>query len=75
MAQKQGLIKIKNNGMRELVEFAMQLGYAVERSKSGHIKFTQPGISPTFTSSTPSDCRAWLNCKARLKRQVVQMVA
>ena len=75
MSQKQGLIKIKNSAMRELVEFARSLGYSVERSKSGHIKFMQAGISPIFTSSTPSDCRSWMNCKARLKRQVSHVAA
>lgn len=66
-------LKIKNGEMRDLVEFAQNLGYSVEKSKGGHIKFVQPGVDPTFTSATPSDHRSWKNCRARLRRAVVNV--
>lgn len=66
---------IKNGDMRDLIEFAKNLGYSVDQTKGKHIKFSQPGTNPIFTSSTPSDCRSWLNCRARLKRHIAQVAA
>lgn len=61
--------------MRELVNFAEGIGYSVELTKGKHLKFTLPGVSPVFTSSTPSDYRSWANCRARLKRLVSGLMA
>lgn len=61
-------LSIKNGDMRDLVEFAKGLGYRIEQTNGKHIKFSLPGAKPIFTSSTPSDRRSWMNCRARLKR-------
>lgn len=59
---------VKNKDTRELIEFAKSLGFLAVPARSGHIKFTRPGCQPIFTSSTPSDHRAWLNAKSNMKR-------
>ena len=64
-------IHIRNSDMRDLVAYAESLGWAVEKSKGNHIKFSMDGSKPIFTSSTPSDPRAWKNCRSRLKRLAV----
>ena len=66
---------IKNGDMRDLIEYAKNLGYSVDQTKGKHIKFSHAGVSPIFTSSTPSDCRSWQNCRSRLKRYIAQVAA
>lgn len=59
---------VKSKEMRELVGFAEKLGFSVQMTNSGHVKFNMAGRLPVFTSSTPSDGRAWLNAKSQLRR-------
>jgi len=51
-----------------LMTFAIANGWRVRRTQGGHIKFSKGGLTPIFTSSTPSDYRADRNAMARLRR-------
>ncbi|MDT3722965.1 hypothetical protein [Pseudomonas oryzihabitans] len=57
-----------HKNLQALVAFAIDEGWAVTRTRGGHVKFTKLGCSPIFTSSTPSDYRASLNARALLRR-------
>ena len=53
---------------KRLVAFARGRGWRVSRAKSGHIRFDKEGCQTVFFSSTPSDYRAALNAKSKLRR-------
>lgn len=56
---------------REICEFAVSLGYSINKTTRGHIKFTHPrGHQTIFTSGTPSDHKAHKNCKKQLERNL-----
>ena len=56
---------------REIREFASELGYQIEMTKSNHIKFRHPrGKKIVFTSGTPSDRRSYMNCRMELERNL-----
>jgi len=61
-------VRDTHKNLRALVAFAVDEGWVVTRTKSGHLRFTKTGCAPIFTSSTPSDCRAGLNARAQLRR-------
>lgn len=60
--------KLKKS-LQALAEFALAEGWSVRRTRGNHICFFKRGCAPIFTSSTPSDYRANMNAKARLRRQ------
>lgn len=57
-----------NKRLKALIDFALKEGWKVVRTSGGHLKFTKPGLPPIYTGSTPSDRRAGLNARARLRR-------
>lgn len=52
----------------ELWVYASSAGWSVKRTNGGHLRFSKPGRPFIFTSSTPSDRRAYLNALAMLRR-------
>ena len=54
--------------LQALIEFATGEGWHVKRTPGGHLKFTKAGCASIYTSSTPSDHRAALNARARIRR-------
>jgi hypothetical protein len=55
--------------MREVVDEALSLGYDVEQSNGGHLKFTHPDVpTPVFASQTPSDARGPKRALGDLRR-------
>lgn len=64
--------KVKHKGkgkeIRELEDFAKELGFTLSRTKHDQYAFRQPGCKPVFVSYTPSDYRAYKNARADLKR-------
>lgn len=55
-------------GVWELLIYAADHGWQISLTHGGHLRFTKPGRGPVFTSSTPSDRRAYLNALAMLRR-------
>ena len=55
-------------GVGELLIYAADHGWQISLTQGGHLRFTKPGHGPVFTSSTPSDRRAYLNALAMLRR-------
>lgn len=60
--------------LQELAVYAASLGWSVSRTSGGHIRFTKPGCSPIFTSSTPSDPRAVMNARVKIRRSPTELV-
>lgn len=59
----------KDKEVRRLIRFAIKLGWTVEVTGSGHLKWKPPDGSPFVVSSrTPSDPRALQNLRAYLRR-------
>lgn len=54
--------------MKPVIKKAEELGFSVSRTRSGHLKFTQPGCTPVFASTTPGDRHAAPNTVALLRR-------
>jgi hypothetical protein len=53
-----------------LIKIAIEAGWRVERTKSGHYKWLSPNsIDFFYSSSTPSDNRALENLKQDLRRR------
>lgn len=48
--------------------YACSAGWSIKRTNGGHLRFSKPGRPVIFTSSTPSDRRAYLNALAMLRR-------
>lgn len=57
-----------NKRLKPLIDFALTEGWEVVRTPGGHLKFTKPGLPPIYTGSRPSDRRAGLDVRARLRR-------
>lgn len=57
-----------NKSMRPVVKLAESLGYRVDKTNGGHLRFLKPGRRPLFTSSTPSDWRSQRNIMSELRR-------
>ena len=55
-------------GVWELLIYAADHGWQISLTRGGHLRLTKPGRGPVFTSSTPSDRRAYLNALATLRR-------
>src|SRR5690606_11515837 len=55
-------------GVWELLIYAADHGWQISLTHGGHLRFTKPGRGPVFTSSTPSDHRAYLNALTMLRR-------
>lgn len=51
-----------------LLVYAANNGWQARRTRGGHVRFQKPGRQPVFTSSTPSDWRAYRNALAMLVR-------
>lgn len=51
-----------------LFAYACTAGWSITRTRGGHLRFAKPGRAAIFTSSTPSDRRAYLNALAMLRR-------
>jgi hypothetical protein len=51
-----------------LLAYAWTAGWSITRTRGGHLRFAKPGRPSIFTSSTPSDRRAYLNALAMLRR-------
>lgn len=54
--------------LRALIEFALGEGWSVVRTPGGHLKFSKPGCTPIYASSTAGDYRADRNARAQLRR-------
>lgn len=54
--------------VKEVIEYGQSLGFVMNVTPGGHIKFAQPGCQPVFVSQTPSDGRAGKNAKGDLRR-------
>lgn len=52
----------------QLIRWAEDRGWQAMLTKSGHVKLTREGHDSVIIASTPSDRRAMLNEKARVKR-------
>lgn len=56
--------------VRDLIAYAVTLGYRAYRTNGGHIGFAHPLIDrPIFGPSTPSEYRSLKNTRAKLKRE------
>lgn len=55
-------------GVWELLIYAADHGWQISLTQGGHLRFTKPGRGPVFSSSTPSDRRAFRNALAMLRR-------
>lgn len=53
---------------KDVVEFALQLGFTFRPTKAGHYRFDKAGTKPVFISGTTSDHRAIKNMKSDLRR-------
>lgn len=54
---------------KDLLKSAAAEGWAVERTRNGHLKFTHPRAErPVFAPATPSDYRSAANTRAALRR-------
>lgn len=51
-----------------LLAYASSNGWTARRTRGGHVRFQKRGCAPVFTSSTPSDWRAYRNALAMLVR-------
>lgn len=63
-----------NKRLLPLVSFALNEGWDVSRTASGHLKFSKAGCAPIYTGTTASDYRATRNAKARLRRAGVRQL-
>ncbi len=56
--------------VRRLVKQALEQGWKVTKTSSGHYRFIPPNpeLPIVIVPSSPSDYHAWKNCLARLKR-------
>jgi hypothetical protein len=54
---------------RELILEARRLGYVVEPTANGHLRFRHPGGATVIAASTPSDWRSTHNTLAALRRE------
>ncbi|HCB2859828.1 TPA: hypothetical protein N3447_004425 [Klebsiella aerogenes] len=54
--------------MQELMQYADSLGWEINHTHGGHIRFTRKGSPPVFTSSSPGDYRSVKNVRAMLRR-------
>lgn len=52
----------------QLIRWAEDRGWSATLTKGGHVKLTKPGHDTVTVAGTPSDHRAMLNEKARIKR-------
>lgn len=61
--------------LRQLVSTAENQGWVVEMTSKGHWKFIPPKKDQPilFTSSTPSDFRAWMNFRKELQRHGLKL--
>ncbi len=60
---------LKGRGLGgDLLKYAQSLGFSVDITRNSHFRFTKPGCTPVFSSSSPSDQRALNNAKADLRR-------
>jgi hypothetical protein len=51
-----------------VLEDAVESGWRIERTNSNHLRATSARGSVVFVASTPSDRRAVLNTRSRIKR-------
>ena len=58
------------NELRNLIAWAKELGFSCEKTGGKHIIFRRPGTRAVYSSTTPSDHRAYENTKGKLKRAV-----
>ncbi len=61
-------VRLPGKRTTQLMAYALQHGWQVLRTRGGHLRFRKPGCAPIFTSSTPSDWRAYKNALAMLVR-------
>ena len=54
--------------LRALIEFDLDEGWKVVRTRGGHLLFTKPDCAPIYTSSTAIDLRAERNAREQLRR-------
>jgi len=66
------LLRGAHESVRRLAKFAIDEGWTLSRSNSGHLKFSKAGFTPIFTSCTPSDRRTERNARAQLRRAEAQ---
>ncbi len=55
---------------RELLLAAHRLGFEAEPTRGGHVRFRHVSGATVIAASTPGDCRAWLNTRADLRREL-----
>ncbi len=63
------------NDLTALAAVARRQGWAVERTRGGHLRFrpSDPTMPLVITSSTPGDWRAVRNVRAMLRRAGLDM--
>lgn len=54
--------------VRQLIRAAEAQGWAVSRTRGGHLRWRAPSGALVFTASTPSDWRALANILSYLRR-------
>jgi hypothetical protein len=54
--------------IRPIAKKARKQGWEIERTRGGHTLWISPGGARLYTSSTPSDGRAFKNFVAELRR-------
>ena len=60
--------RIRNHDLSQLVNEAREQGFDVGRTAKNHIKFVAPTGKICVTSGTPSDHRAVMNARSKLRR-------
>lgn len=58
---------------RELLKKAKQQGWTVGTTGNNHLRLVGPNGQQIFTSGTPSDWRSFMNFRARLKREGLEV--
>ena len=60
--------EIRRSLLRSEAELAMDLGWSIERTRGGHLKWTPPTGKFVIMPGTPSDRRSYLNARSMLRR-------
>lgn len=57
-----------HKSMAPAIKLAERYGFAVSRSRGGHLRFAKDGRRTVFSSYTPSDKRSCLNAMAKIRQ-------
>lgn len=56
-----------DEGVKRVIEYALEIGFSHSISRGGHLRFTKPGRRTVFFSKTPGDRRAYKNGITKLR--------